>query len=260
MMMKAFAAAALCGALLLPLRVTAADPGQTTIYSTGQATVSAPPDVAVVSFSIASHASTAEQATGLSNTVYAHLTTGMRTIGIAAADTKTTSYTLNHVPPPPPCPPPVQPQARAPNAILLQETPCVRDPQTWGYFVNRSVTVTVHHLDLVGKIIDTAVAAGVNNVQGVDYSIADTRSLFLRALGQAIASARNEGDAMARAAGLHIVRIQSINNSEAVPVRFSAGRFMPSPAADTYAVPTQISPPSSLDVSANVSVVYLAQP
>lgn len=259
MMMKAFAAAALCGALLLPLRVTAADPGQTTIYSTGQATVSAPPDVAIVSFSIASHASTAEQATGLSNTVYAHLTTGMRTIGIAAADIKTTSYTLNHVPPPPPCPPPVQPQARAPNAILVQETPCVRDPQTWGYFVNRSVTVTVHHLDLVGKIIDTAVAAGVNNVESVDYGLSDTKPFFLRALGAAVVSARTQADAMAQAAGLHIVRVVSINSSNPTPLRTIAS-VMSRAAGTVYQAPTQISPPSSLDVSANVSVVYLAQP
>ena len=248
-MMKVFAAAALCGALLLPLPVTAAEAGQTTIYASGQATVSAPPDMAVVSFNIASRASTAEQATSMSNTVYAHLNTGMRTIGIAAADIKTTSYNLNHVPPPPPCPPlPMQSQVA-----------CVRDPQTYGYFVNRSVSVTTRHLDIVGKIIDTAVAAGVNNVQGVDYSIANTRSLFLRALAQAIASARSEGDAMAQAAGLHIVRIQSINSPGAVPMAMSGGRFAPIAMADV-AVPTQISPPSSLDVSANVGVVYLAQP
>ncbi len=225
--------------------------GQTTIYASGQATVSAAPDTAVVSFNIASHASTAGQATSISNSVYAHLETGLHAIGLAAADIRTTGYNLNHVPPPPPCPPlPMQPQTGA--------MPCVRDPQTYGYFVNRSVSVTTHHLDIVGKMIDTAVAAGVNNVQGVDYSIANTRALFLRALAQAIASARNEGDAMAQAAGLHIVRIQSISSAGGVPM--SAGRFAPMAMANTYGVPTQISPPSSLDVSANVSVVYLAQP
>jgi hypothetical protein len=259
MMIKAFAAAALCGALLLPLPVIAAGAGQTTIYASGQATVSAPPDMAVVSLNVTSRASTAEQATSMNNTVYAHLTTGMRTIGIAAADIKTTSYNLNHIAPPPPCP--MQSQERPPAAEFAQAVaPCVRDPQTWGYFVNRSVSITTHHLDIVGKIIDTAVAAGVNSVQGVDYSIANTRALFLRALAEAIASARNEGDAMAQAAGLHIVGIQSINSPSGIPMAMSAGRFAPNPTADTYAVPTQISPPSSLDVSANVSVVYLGQP
>ena len=94
------------------------------------------------------------------------------------------------------------------------------------------------------------------------FLMAEERSsirLFLRALAQAIASARNEGDAMAQAAGLHIVGIQSINSPSGIPMAMSAGRFAPNVMADV-AVPTQMSPPSSLDVSANVSVVYLAQP
>ncbi len=258
MMIKALGCGLLCGALLLPVPALAADTGLTTIYASGQATVSAPPDVATISFSINTHAQTAEQASAENNTIYAHFNTGMRTIGIAASDIKTANYNLNHVPPPPPCPP--MPSRTAPNAEFAQVAPCVRDPQSYGYFVTRSVSVTTHHLDTVGKIIDTAVAAGVNNVQGVDYSIANTRTLFLRALAQAIASARSEGDAMAQAAGLHIVRIQSINSPGVVPMAMSSGRFMAGATADTYAVPTQISPPSSLDVSANVGVVYLAQP
>jgi uncharacterized protein YggE len=230
---------------MMNILVIAALVGQTTIYASGQATVSAPPDVATISFSTNTHAQTAEQATSESNTIYAHFNTGMRTIGIAAADIKTTNYNLNHVPPPPPCP--------------AVPTPCVRDPESYGYFVTRSVSVTTHHLDTVGKIIDTAVAAGVNNVQGVEYAIANTRSLFLRAIAQAIASARSEGDAIAQAAGLHIVGIQSINSPGGVPIPMAAGRFAPSAMAD-IAVPTQISPPSSLDVTANVTVTYLAQP
>jgi uncharacterized protein YggE len=261
MMRKAFAATWLCGALLLPVPGMAADTAQTTIYASGQATVSAAPDVATISFSLNTHAQTAEQATAENNTIYAHFNTGMRTIGVAAADIKTTSYNLNHVPPPAPCPPlPMQPRT-APNAEFAQSAPpCVRDPQSYGYFVTRSVSVTTRHLDIVGKIIDTAVAAGVNNVQGVEYAIANTRSLFLRALGQAIVSARSEGDVMAQAAGLHIVKVQSINSPGAIPAGLAGRMMMPSAMANVYNAPTQISPPSSLDVTANVSVTYLAQP
>ena len=259
-MTKALAATALAGALFLPVPSLAAGTAQTTIAANGEATVSAPPDIAVVSFAISSHGSTAEQATSASNTVYARFNTGMHAIGIAAADVRTTSYNLNHVPPPPPCPQ-IEAQSRIlpPNAEVAQSYPqCVRDPQTWGYFVTRSVSVTVHHLELVGKAIDTAVAAGVNNVDGVEYGISNTKSFFLRALAQAIVSARAEGDVMAQAAGLHIVRVQSINSSNPVPLR--AVSPMMSRAMGVFAAPTQISPPSSLDVTANVTVVYLAQP
>lgn len=259
-MIKILAATALLGALSLPFSALAAGTAQTQIASSGQATVSAPPDIAVVSFSITSHASTAEQATSASNTVYARFNTGMHAIGIAAADVKTSGYNLNHVPPPPPCPQILmQPQSVPPAAEIAQSYPqCVRDPQTWGYFVNRSVSVTVHNLELVGKTIDTAVAAGVNNVDGVEYGISNTKSYFLRALAQAIVSARAEGDVMAQAAGLHIVRVQSISSSNPVQVRAIAP--MMARAAGAFAAPTQISPPSSLDVTAYASAVYLAQP
>jgi len=261
MMIKVLTAAALLGTLFPPLTALAAGSGQTTIYATGQATVSAPPDIATVSFSANTHAATAEQATSENNRIYARFSTGMRAIGIAAADIKTTGYNLNHVPPPPPCPP-MPMRTAPPNAEFAQSgnpVTCVRDPESYGYFVTRSMSVTVHRLDTVGKVIDTAVASGVNNVQGVDYAIANTRAIFMRALGQAVSSARSEADVMAQAAGLHVVGVQSINSQGAIPapIAFSA-RMMQS--ANAYAVPTQISPPSSLDVSANVSVVYLAQP
>jgi uncharacterized protein YggE len=63
---------------------------------------------------------------------------------------------------------------------------------------------------------------------------------------------------MAQAAGLHIVRVQSINSSNPVPLRTISS--MMARAVGVFAAPTQISPPSSLDVTAYVSVVYLAQP
>ncbi len=63
---------------------------------------------------------------------------------------------------------------------------------------------------------------------------------------------------MAQAAGLRIIGIQSINSPGAVHAPFVAGRMMSLSA--NAAVPTQISPPSNLDVSANVTVVYVARP
>jgi uncharacterized protein YggE len=249
-MMKAFAASALFGSLLFPLRGLAATSGLTTVNATGQATVSAAPDIAIVNFSITSHASTAQQATSANNGIYARFSSGMRALGIAASDVKTTGYNLNYSPPPPPCPPP--------GVMAANATPCERNPQDFGYFVTRSASVTVHKLDIVGKAIDSAVAAGVNNIQGVEYSISDSKSYYLRALGEAIVAARTQADVMAQAAGLRIVRVLSINSSGAIPrpivetpmYRLAAG----------VAQPTQITPPSSLDVTANVGVSYAAQP
>jgi len=206
--------------------------------------------MALLTFGISSRASTAQGATSANNTVYVRFSSGMRALGIAASDVKTTGYNLSYSAPPPPCPAGVA-GSMAP--------PCERNPQYYGYFVTRSASVTVHKLELVGKAIDTAVASGVNNVQGVEYSIADTKSYYLRALGQAIVAARTQADVMALAAGLHIVRVVSISGSGAIP-RPIVETPMYRLAAAPIAQPTQITPPSSLDVTATVSVTYAAQP
>ena len=223
----------------------------TTINASGQATVSAAPDLALVQFSITSRASTAQQATSANNTVYARFSAGMRALGIAASDIRTTGYNLSYSPPPPPCPAGV-----AGNIV----SPCEeRGSQNFGYFVTRSASVTIHKLEIAGKAIDTAVAAGVNNVQGVEYSISDTKSYYLRALGQAIVAARAQADVMAQAAGLHVVRVVSITSAGAIPRPVMETPMYRASLAG-IAQPTQITPPSSLDVSANVSVTYAAQP
>ena len=222
----------------------------TTVNATGQATVSAAPDMAVVTFSVTSRASTAQEATSANNEIYSRFSSGMHALGIAASDVRTTGYNLNYSPPPPPCP----------AAVAGNMAPCERNPQDYGYFVTRSASVTVHKLDNVGKAIDAAVAAGVNNVQGVDFSISDTKAYYLRALGQAIVAARAQGDAMAQAAGLRIVRVVSISSPGAIPRPFVEAPVYRSLAAAGVAQPTQIAPPSSLDVTANVTVTYAAQP
>lgn len=239
---------ALILAIALGTEAAAATSAETSINASGEATVSAAPDIAFINFTITTRNAAADQATSANNSVYSHFTTGMRTLGIAAGDIKTTAYNLYYNPAPAPCP---QAAANYPQPL------CMRNPQYVGYTVTRSVSVTVHKLDLVGKTIDTAVDAGVNNVGGVTYGISDTKTLFLRALAQAVASARSEAETMAQAAGLHITRIASISSGYSPPMRVMANSIgAPAPMA----APTVIQPPSSLDVSASVNATFIATP
>lgn len=231
-------ALALLGATLLPLQATADVPAaNTTIDANGTGTVTALPDLAYVDFAIDTSAHDATTATSRNNAIYDHFTAGMRAIGIKTADIQTDAYTLNYTP---------QPPKSAP-------------PMTWGYTVERTVTVTVRALNDVGKTIDTAVAGGVNNVRDVSFGLSDTKALMERALAQAVADARREAQVVASAAGLRIVGIQRISPSYNAPPRPMA-YVRAAAAADSYAVPTQISPPSGLDVRATVTITYVAQP
>ncbi|HEV2262301.1 MAG TPA: SIMPL domain-containing protein [Candidatus Rubrimentiphilum sp.] len=243
-----YLAIALFVSIALGTHAVAADVPPTSINASGQATVSAPPDIAIINLTITTHNAIAEEATSANNAIYAHFTTGMRTIGIAESDIKTTGYNLYYNPGPPPCP--------LVNSSYPQP-PCVRDLRNVGYSVTRSITITVHRLDLVGKTIDTAVDAGVNNVGGVSYGISNTKALFLRALADAVASARSQAEVLAQAAGLHIIRVASISTGYSPPPPMIAGALK---SADVYGAPTVIPPPGTLDVQASVNATFLATP
>lgn len=211
------------------------------ITVSAQGRASAAPDVANESFTIATNADRAAAATSDNNARYNRLVHALESIGIAHNDIRTTYYNLNYTAPP-------QPQPNAP-------VPPVRE--RYGYFVNRTISVTLHHLDLVGKAIDTAVASGVTDIGGVSFGLNDNHEQLASALRAAVSDSRAQAQAMAAAAGLRIVRVKSMQQGYGeVPVpRVMMAAPMPAAAP---APPTTIEP-SNIDVTANVTVTYEAQ-
>jgi uncharacterized protein len=70
-----------------------------------------------------------------------------------------------------------------------------------GYVALNAVRVLTRRLDQVGPLIDAALAAGANRVDGVQFSASSTASARRAALAQAIEQARGDAEAMARAGG-----------------------------------------------------------
>ncbi len=210
------------------------------ITVSAQGRASAPPDTATENFTIATNADTAAAATSDNNSRYDRMTGALEALGIAHSDVRTTFYNLNYAPPP-------QPQPGAPIAPVTQR---------YGYSVNRNIQVTLDRLDLVGKAIDTAVASGVTDIGSISFGVRDNRAQFARALRSAVADARTQAEAMAAAAGLHVVRVRSMQQGyETGPVpRMMMEAKMQAPAP----APTTIEP-SDVEVSATVTVTYEAQ-
>ena len=80
-----------------------------------------------------------------------------------------------------------------------------------GYVVSNSVNVTVDNLELVGKIIDAALANGANNINSLDFGFKDQKSLRDQALVVAIKDARRKAELVARELGKSIVSVQDVN-------------------------------------------------
>ena len=220
---------------LLAAPAAAAAPSLITVTAQGQSSIM--PDMASASFTIATSADTAGAATSDNNARYNRVLQALARLDIAKSDIQTTSYSLSYNPPPKP---PEIPQRG----------------QQYGYSADRSISVTVHRLPDVGKIIDTAVAAGVTSIDGVSFDTTDHRGEFARALRDAVDRAHQHAAAMASAAGLRVVRVKEMQ--EGGPPML----VRPGVTADVYAarggVPTQIEP-KAVQTSATVTITYEAQ-
>jgi len=91
-----------------------------------------------------------------------------------------------------------------------------------GFAASNAVSATVD-VDRAGALIDAAVAAGANQVNGPSLSLADQGALYRQALKAAVADARLSAEALAAAAGRTLGKVTTVVESSAdVPVPMAA--------------------------------------
>jgi hypothetical protein len=127
-------------------------------------------------------------------------------------------------------------------------------PMIVGYRAINMVQVTVDTITRVGAAIDAGIGAGANRVAGLNFELRDPDEARLAALGEAVAKARREAEAVARAAGQRLGDPLRINMSSAMPmprpfydarVQMEAAQMAPTPIEG-----------GTLTVTATVHIVY----
>ena len=78
-----------------------------------------------------------------------------------------------------------------------------------GFAASNVVTATAD-LDRVGALIDAAVEAGANQVNGPSLGVADQEKLYRQALEAAVADARESAQVLAAAAGRSLGKVTAI--------------------------------------------------
>lgn len=129
-------------------------------------------------------------------------------------------------------------------------------PRITGYEVRNTVSAMSEDLDKVGPMLDALVSAGVNNINGVNFSIKDAKSARSKARMDAIAQARTKAENMAKAAGVRLGKVLEIREG---------GNSAPSPqpmmmrsmdfGESASAAPTPISG-GEQTLSVTVSITY----
>ncbi len=120
--------------------------------------------------------------------------------------------------------------------------------------VSNQVTVTLDLTDDVdvGEVLDGAVGAGANSVEGVTFGFRDPTSVQEEALEEAVNDAMGKSLVISEAAGVTLGRIVSISESGASPVPMAESRVYF--AADAGAATPIV--PGDVEVTATVTITY----
>lgn len=202
-----------------------------TIQVTGTGTVSASPDQAILYLGVQTQAATATQATTDNAMAMTNVITALTNAGIDKNSIQTVSYTLT-------------PTYSNP---VNQSVP----PAIIGYIAINQIQVTVNDLGSIGKILDQAISAGANQVQGVSFTLSSSTLAKIQnqALQLALTDADGQAKALATTLGVTIVGPTSVTPGyEFQPTNYS--RFAATPQAQT---PIQT---GTLQVTATVQVTY----
>lgn len=122
-------------------------------------------------------------------------------------------------------------------------------PKVVGFTATSSVNVIVRDLDAAGGILDQLVSEGANQINGLQFDIADRGPLLEQARVAAIADAIAKTKVYAQAAGVTAGVILSISESSGGG-GFERGQMMA--MADARSVPIAT---GTLDVTAQITVV-----
>jgi len=200
-----------------------------TLQVTGEGTVSATPDEALLLLAVETQSISASQASSNNAAIMVNVIAALTNLGIPKSAIETVSYSLT------PVYSPNQDQT-APAKIVA-------------YTAENSIQVSLSDFSLVGKALDAAIGAGVNDVQGVVFTL--TQSTYANIEEQAMQLALQDGGAKAKAIASTLgvtlgapVSIVPGYSAQPVPERLTAS-----------AVQTPIQP-GALQVTVNVQITY----
>jgi len=162
-----------------------------TVVGTGKA--SGTPDVANINIGVETVAASVQQAVDDNKAKMTTLLDALKSLGIADKDIQTSNYSVYTERQPVP----------VPNGK--------GDQGPVSYHVNNQVNVVVRDVNKLGDVLDKVVAAGANNIYGVNFSVADTSKLQADARAKAIEDAKSRAESLAKLAGVTLGDVMNVS-------------------------------------------------
>lgn len=229
----AFAMVLPIAALAAPMEPAVGNEQSTrTILVAGSGEASVPPDDAIMGFAIETHAQTAADAAKRNAELATKVIAALKTRLADKGQISTGGYSLN--------PDYRQHQGESTATIV-------------GYTAQNSIHVETGALDIVGPLIDSAIAAGANRVNYLNFTVKDNVKARSQAIAAAAHDAQAQAQALAAALGVKLVRvIKASTEAEIRPMpmmRAMSARM----AGNAIATPVET---GQVTVPANVTLTY----
>lgn len=205
---------------------------------TGEGKVEAKPDSGVVSVGVIARAKTSEEAQNLLNTSINKVIGSIKQLGVPEESIKTENYNI---------------YPEYGDVSGIRDAGNGNPNAITGYNASTNISINVNSSELANKVVDTAMANGANQTNGVNFEVKDKEAALNEARGKAVADAKAKAENAAKIAGFSLGKI--INYSE------SEGGDYPRPmmakAADSAggSVPTQVQPGTN-EIVVSVTLSY----
>ena len=213
---------------------------ESNVRASGTGEVKVPPDQAIVRLGVSAEGKDAKRAQAQAAELMGKVTKAIRGKGIPAERIITERHDLQ----------PVWEQDeenRRPRVVAYRATNVVRVEVPLG---------TPPVGARAGEVVDAAIAAGANELQGIEFTLQDEEPARLRAMALASERARARAEALAKSLGVKLGRLleaTSDSTSTPPPMPFMAARMELKSAA-----PTPVEP-GELTIQATVQVTYAVE-
>jgi len=211
--------------------------GTTRVVVTGDATVQAQPDTAVLIVAVVTQNASASEAQAENASKTDAVVRAVKTAAGAGAEVRTSGYSLQ------------------PQYAYKEGAP----PTITSFVARNAVNVTTGSLERVGSVIDAATRAGANNVDGLSFTLRRDEAARAQALSAATREATAKARTVAEALGGRLVRVVEVQEGGAVvrPVLANADASYVRATSAQAATPVE---PGTLDVRAEVTLTAEVEP
>ena len=211
----------------------AAPPPERTLSVTGTGTANLTPDIAYVNIGVHTESQIADEAVAANNDQTQQVIQALTDSGIDAKDIRTSSFSIY----------PMDKYDPASGQPTGQKT----------YAVDNTVYVTVRDLEQLGELLDTAIQAGANTVNSVQFDVADKDKALAPARDAAVKDANTKAQELATSAGVQLGELISVSYQDTPVYPVFDGRGGGGAAAEAAAVPIQ---PGQLTFTVTVNETY----